>query len=106
MAEGMIVHMVGAGKTTPGATNWVQYSTPDGIYVDVDTSAAGFGSKTVIYTTSLAGDTSHWVTTGGSCVYLPTNKGFRIYVKNPGAITPQQANSMRWHVTWIGIEID
>lgn len=106
MPDQVIIYKIAAGRTTPGATNWKQYSTPDGIYVDVDTSAAGFGSKTVIYTTSLAGESSHWVTTGGNCVYSPTNKGFRVYVKFNGPITTPQANAWKWHINWVGVEVD
>lgn len=106
MADEIIIYKMAAGRTTPGATDWKQYSQPYGIYVDVDTSAAGFGSKTVIYTTSLAGEGSHWETTGGSCVYDSTNKGFRIYVKFPRAVTPQQANEWKWHINWVGMEVD
>ena len=67
---------VRAGKTPPGATKWQQYATPDGIFVDVDTSAAKFQGE-VFYTASLAGDTSHWVTTGGSCIYSPHQQGLQ-----------------------------
>jgi hypothetical protein len=103
MSNGILIYKTAAGRTPPGATDWKQYS--DGIYVDVDTSAAGFGERSVIYTTSLAGEKGHWLTTGGSCIYSPTNKGFRIYVKYISTVTPQDANSWNWHINWIGIEV-
>ena len=94
------------GQTTPGSTNWIQYSNPAGLYVDVDTSAAGFTS-TPIYITSLGGWGSHWYTTGGTSVYSPTATGFRVYVYfMSGAITPETANSGNygWHINWCGFE--
>ena len=94
---------VRAGKTPPGSTDWKVYS-PDGIYVDVDTSAASFKGD-VFYTCSLAGVSSHWVTTGGSCIYNPTSKGFRVYVRYTGPITPQVANNNKWHIQWVGVEL-
>jgi hypothetical protein len=97
-------HMVAAGETPPGSTDWKQYS-PEGIYVDVDTSDAGFGSRTVVYTCSLGGDSRHWTTTGGSCIYNAARKSFRVYVRHTGPITPEQANSWKWHINWMGIEV-
>jgi hypothetical protein len=43
-----------SGRTTPGATNW-QAERSTTIYVDVDTSAAGF-TTTPVYVTSIGGD--------------------------------------------------
>ena len=78
-----------------------------GVYVDVDTSAASFRS-TPHYVASLAGKTHHWLTTGGSCVYNPTDTGFRIYVRyfdsSDENITPEFANEAGWHISWIGFE--
>ena len=47
-----------AGKTDPQKTRWVQYNV-GGIYVDIDTSSAGF-SSTPYYFTSLGGHTNNW----------------------------------------------
>jgi len=91
------------GSTTPGATNWLQYGS-GGLYVDVDTSSAGF-AKTPIYITSLGGSGGHWATTGVTSIYSETPTGFRVYVRfSSGAtITPEFANLYKWHVRWIGI---
>ena len=98
-----------------GQTSWQPYSvnnTRYGIFVDVDTSAAGF-TKTPVYVTSIAGSGYHWATTGGSAVYQPTATGFRVYVRwsavvstvpIPDPPTPEFANAQRWHVNWIGAE--
>ncbi|MCI5117686.1 MAG: hypothetical protein D3913_06930 [Candidatus Electrothrix sp. LOE1_4_5] len=103
---------IACGSTEPGATEWIQYGgdAKTGVYVDVDTSAASF-TKTPIYTTSIAGKSSHWHTTGASSVYNPSPTGFRIYVRwseldNP--MTPETANQSKfqWHINWIGIEPD
>ncbi len=97
-----------SGRTTPGATNWqVERSTT--IYVDVDTSAAGF-TTTPVYVTSIGGDTNHWRTAGGSSVYAATATGFRVFLRwdtisvNQEALTPADANNYKWHINWIGSE--
>lgn len=100
------VAKIASGKTQPGATNWQVGG--NGVYVDVDTSAAGF-SRTPIYVTSIAGEGSHYGTTGASAVYSATEKGFRVYIRWDGdyrttAITPEEANGYKWHINWIAIE--
>jgi hypothetical protein len=100
-----IFYLMRAGQTAPGKTDWKQYSTPSGIYVDVDTSEANFTEGEVVYTASLAGNSNHWATTGGSCIYNPTAKGFRVYVKYEGAVTPATANNLKWHINWVGVQV-
>ena len=79
---------IASGMTPVGSTNWISVGQGD-IYVDVDTSAAGF-SSVPNYVTSLAGNSNHWITTGASSVYLLTEDGFRIYIHYlNGAITPE-----------------
>lgn len=99
---------IASGSTTPGATNWQVYSTL-GIYVEIDTSAAGF-TKTPAYVISLAGGRGIWVTIGNNSIYEATEKSFRVYmrwdqtseIKEPP--TPEFANSNKWHINWIAIE--
>jgi hypothetical protein len=97
-----------SGRTTPGATNW-QAERSTTIYVDVDTSAAGF-TTTPVYVTSIGGDSNHWRTTGGSSVYAATATGFRVFLRwdrisvNEEALTPADANNYKWHINWIGSE--
>jgi hypothetical protein len=55
---------------------WVSYA-PYGIMIDVDTSAAKFRA-TPVYVTSLHGHWTHWATTGGSSVCIPTPTGFAL----------------------------
>jgi hypothetical protein len=96
---------IAAGSTTPGATNWQPYpGTENGIYVDVDTSGANFTS-TPKYVTSIGGDGFHWETTGGSAIYSPTPKGFRVYVRfsTNRTLSPAFANQNKLHINWIGI---
>lgn len=110
-----------SGRTTPGTTDWQQYHTGNGIFVDVDTSSADFSNK-VVYITSLGGSTHHWATTGGSSVYptppdgpnipsgdpnIPSGRGFRIHIRwvDDGPLTPETANGFGWHINWIGMEI-
>ena len=102
-----------SGRTRPGATDWQQYPGGNGVFVDVDTRSADFSDK-VVYVTSLGGRTHHWATTGGSSVYpsplgpnIPSGKVFRIYIRwvDGGPLTPATANSLGWHINWIGMEI-
>ena len=102
----LTVSKIASGRTQPGATNW--QVNGDGVYVDVDTSAAGF-ANTPIYVTSLVGDSNHWGTTGASSIYQATAKGFRVYIRwdkdyKTTAITPEEANGYKWHINWIAIE--
>jgi len=96
----MATSIIASGRTEPGATNWQVYS-PTGIFVDVDTSSAGFRIG-AIYVTSLGGNSSHWATTGGTSIYTPTATGFRVYVRwvDGGPLTPAQANQLGWHINW------
>ena len=107
---------IGSGKTDPDNTAWQPYNPTSpipgrGIYVDVDTSKAGF-TKTPNYVISVCGHTDHWVLTGTSTIYDPTPTGFRVYVRysynKPGQeappLTPAYAKQCKWHVSWIGIE--
>jgi len=95
-----------AGRTPAGSTNWQPYSGTAGIFVDVDTTSAGF-TATPVYLTALHGSSNHWTTTGGTSVYTPTQTGFRIYVRwaDGSALTPAQANANGWHIQWLGIQL-
>ena len=95
---------IGRGQTPPGSTAWQVYS-PNGVFVDVDTKAAGF-TATPVYVACIGGNSSHWATTGGSSVYSASNVGFRIYVKwsDNSALVPATANANGWHILWIGIQ--
>ena len=99
------VKFQGSGSTTPGSTNWQPYPGNTGVYLDVDTSAGKF-TTTPKYFTSLGGNSSHWATTGVTSIYTPSPTGFRVYVRwsDGSALTPAQANSLQWHVSWLGVE--
>merc|ERR1719213_1295760 len=86
-----------SGKTEAGSTNWQKYN--DMIYVNVDTSACDFTS-TPAYISSMHGNHHHWTSTGSSEVYQATATGFRIYIHQEGGITPETANSFKWHIVW------
>ena len=107
---------IGSGSTKPVNTAWQPYdptsSIPGrGIFVDVDTSHAGF-TKTPNYVISVGGRSHHWELTGTSTIYDPTPTKFRVYVRlsynktgqETPPLTPAQANTHLWHVTWIGVE--
>ena len=88
------------GQTDPKKTNWVQYNQ-GGIYVDIDTSSAGF-SSTPYYFTSLSGHTNNWMAQGVTSIYLPTSKGFRVHV-GYRELTAAQAKKWGWSISWIAI---
>ncbi len=106
---------IGSGSTPPGATNWQQYAPTSplkrGVFVDVDTTAAGF-TKTPNYVISVCGQNRVWELAGTSAVYDPKPNGFRVYLRwsynKPGAeqppLTPAEANQQGFFVTWIGVE--
>jgi len=91
---------IAVGRTDPQKTPWVQYNE-GGIYVDIDTSGAGFAS-TPYYFTSLSGHTNNWMAQGVTSVYLPTAKGFRVHVGHQD-LTTTQAKNWGWSISWIAI---
>ena len=99
------VKLQGSGSTTPGFTDWQPYHDNTGIYLDVDTSVGNF-TTTPMYFTSLGGNSHHWATTGVTSIYTPSPTGFRVYVRwaDGSALTPEFANSLQWHVNWLGVE--
>jgi hypothetical protein len=108
--EEEMIHLTKTAKIATGSTNpsaWQQYNPPGntGVYVDVDTSPAGF-TKTPTYITALHGFSSHWATAGASSIYNATPTGFRIYIRwlDGQPLTPQRAQELGWHIQWIGIE--
>jgi len=96
--------LIARGSTPIGNTAWQQYPGGEGIFLDVDTSSAGFTS-TPIYITSIGGASHHWWTTGATSIYLPTPTGFRVYVRysTGGPLTPDIANQYEWHINWIAV---
>ena len=92
-----------SGATPKGATNWKAYGS-NAIYVDVDTTAAGF-TAAPRYFTSLGGTSNHYYAQGFTAIYSPTATGFRIYLRNwnGAALTPEYANSKGWYVQWLGV---
>jgi hypothetical protein len=103
---------IASGRTEPGATDWKTGGNvgTSGIYVYVDTSAAGF-TTVPIYTLSVGGNTHHWGIAGSSSIYNPTAKGFEVeirwekgYHQDGNALTPALANEYKWHINWIAIE--
>jgi len=93
-----------AGSTVMGATEWKQYSS-NSIYVDVDTTKAGF-IDTPLYFTSIGGNYCHWEADGTNAIYSPMSTGFRIYLRDElsNYLTPELANQMGWNVQWIGVQ--
>jgi hypothetical protein len=96
---------VASGSTPVGNTAWQPYGASEAdIFLDVDTSSAGF-KTTPIYITSLGGMSGHWRTTGATSIYVPTPTGFRVYVRfsNENFLTPAYANQLGWHINWIAV---
>ncbi len=102
---------VASGSTPVYQTAWQSYSDGqggEGIFVDVDTTLAGF-KTTPIYTTSLGGNGYQWLSSGATSIYTPTPTGFRVYVRWSAvssltpALTPAFANQNGWHINWIAV---
>ncbi|MBE0623162.1 MAG: hypothetical protein IH605_21445 [Burkholderiales bacterium] len=92
---------VRCGQTSDSA--WVAYGK-NGIYVEIDTSHAGF-SSTPVYVASLGGNGGHWDTTGGSSIYSATKTGFKVYVRwaDGRALSPEDAKKSGWHIIWMAV---
>ena len=104
-AQNLLSHRsfkIETGQSSP--SDWQVYS-PNGIMVDVNTSAAGF-TATPRYITALHGASNHWATTGATSVYIPSPTGFRIFVKwsDANPLTPANAQGLGWYIQWIGIQ--
>lgn len=104
----MATTRIASGRTTPGQTAWQPYPPGNGIFVDVDTTAARL-TGTPVYITSIGGNSSHWATTGATSVYQATATGFRVYVRwaNGNPLTPANANQAgwQWHINWIAMDV-
>ena len=90
--------------------DWKAY-TAQCVFLDVDTTAAGF-TKTPVYVTSIGGDEEQWLAAGVQAIYpippakTPSAAGFRVYVRRrDGALlSPEEAQKKGWHIDWIGVE--
>ncbi|WP_435240662.1 hypothetical protein [Streptomyces cucumeris] len=100
---------VGSGKTSPGQ-GWQLYGQ-EGVFLDVDTSAARFAG-TPVYTASLnsTGGNQLWAV-GASSVYSATATGFRVYLRwvddarrGGRQLTPETAEQFGFYLTWIGVD--
>ncbi|NET42125.1 hypothetical protein [Okeania sp. SIO2B3] len=94
-------YKIASGSTTPCETPWENYNQ-NGIYLDIDTSGAGF-TETPLYFTSLGGNGNHWTTMGATSIYKPSPKGFRVYIYKNGDLTPDYANDRCWYINWMAI---
>jgi len=94
-------YKIASGSTTTGATDWKEYGK-NGIYVDIDTSAAGF-TETPLYFTSIGGNGNHWTTMGATSIYKASPMGFRVYIYKDINLTPAYANEKQWHINWMAI---
>ena len=113
--EGAVVRTY-CGQTTRGDTAWNYVASEEdccgctcqGLCLTIDTSAAGFTS-TPLYFTSISGDAGHWRVLGHNAIYLATPNSFKIFIHYQGNIegglTPSYANEMGWHINWCAYEI-
>jgi hypothetical protein len=91
-----------SGSTPPGNTAWQQAGV-GGLYVDVDTSSAGYSRAVPAYITSLEGVNFHGETMGATSIYFARPRSFRVYVRFVSGIpvTPAFANQNEWRINWI-----
>ncbi|CAF3862069.1 unnamed protein product [Rotaria sp. Silwood1] len=92
---------------TSSYTLWQLYSA-SGLYMDIDSSACGFNS-TPLYFTSVSGTSSHWDLTGYTAIYSSTKNSFRVYTQSiSGAASSSLlslAQTYGWNVEWIGVSL-
>ncbi|MBT2226006.1 hypothetical protein [Nonomuraea sp. NEAU-A123] len=98
---------IASGSTAPGM-GWQLYeNNVPGLYIDVDTTSAGF-TGTPVYTVSVGGTDHHFELTGTSTVYRPTATGFRVYIRWSESTLPPltvaDAETNGWYVNWIGVD--
>ncbi|MER7500733.1 hypothetical protein AB0L05_02910 [Nonomuraea pusilla] len=96
---------IASGQTEAGV-GWQYYDNPTpGLYLDVDTSDAGF-KTTPTYTASVGGRQFMFQLTGTSAIYMPTSTGFRVYVRWADNAPIEVADAVKygWYVSWIGVD--
>lgn len=98
--SGATLKMV-CGNTNPSA--WQTYIDGRTVYVDVDTTVAGFSSNPFILST-LGGSGWHWKTYGATSIYDLTPTSFRVYVYNINStMNAADALSWGWSLNWCAI---
>lgn len=90
-----------AGTTGRRTTKWINQSSGNGVYTDVDIGSCGF-VKTPTVTTALEGSSGHWLADGTSAVYDTSPTKFRIYISKV-SLQVDQATSWRYNVEWISV---
>ncbi|MER7209442.1 hypothetical protein [Streptosporangium sp. NPDC000239] len=95
---------IASGHTAPGQ-GWQAYG-PNGIYIDVDTTAAHFTGAPVYVTSIGSTGGNQWSLVGPSAVYDATASKFRVYVqwKDSRPLTPAIAQQYGWYINWIGYD--
>jgi len=96
------------GHSPSDGTGWVQYSSANGIYIDIDISACGFTNAPQIFT-SMGGGSGSWTTSGSFSTYMVTATGFRVYINSfteaevNATIAPADADARNWFINWFAI---
>jgi len=85
------------------AEDWAVYST-NWLQMDIDTTACGF-TGVPSYFTTLNGTSSHWVTTGITSIYNPTETTFRVYLRSTTETSISQATAVTrgYTVNWMAV---
>lgn len=97
-------YRVASGQTARSTTNWIR-STANTIYVDVDTTGAGFAVVPQYYF-NLVGDAGHHTVMGTGCVCNPTKDGFRVYLHRESGVTVTEARTNKWYIQWTAVGHD
>ena len=88
------------GYGTSEGTPWEDYAK--GVFVTVDTSAAGF-TETPVYVVSTGGGGGQWGLIGTSSVYNATKDSFKVYIQKANGDELDVADAAKWYINWIGI---
>ncbi|GAB2488833.1 hypothetical protein GCM10027187_65060 [Streptosporangium sandarakinum] len=95
---------VASGQTIPG-WGWKAYG-PNSVYIDIDTSAAGFTGNP-IYLTAIGGvGGMQYDLVGTSAVYDVTATKFSVYLKwrDDRPLSVADAQRFGWYINWIGYD--
>ncbi|MFG1961541.1 hypothetical protein [Nonomuraea sp. NPDC049028] len=105
--SGSTTQRIASGSTAPGMGWQLYINNSPGLYIDVDTTSAGFRG-TPVYTVSVGGTDHQFELTGTSTVYRPTATGFRVYIRwserDIPPLTVADAETYGWYVNWIGVD--
>ncbi len=102
--------IVRTGSCPPKWTAYISVYGKHGVFMDVDTSVAGFKpGDDVTYTATLNGSADLWTVVGSTSLYPlpPTSSfrvGFRVYLFDTVCSSGIHGRSADWTLKWVGVQ--